>query len=789
MKAENLMVQSAPAAKGAGANLRSAVQAKTAAQSAKADKNDFGSALDNAKNAQKSERTETKDAPRVEVKEAPKPDASDAKQSEAENVAKTKDADVRSSETEGADAGTSDANGSDAASAVEEAAEAAKDLPKTQKKDKSGKADDAKDVKSDDAAEAEPTTREAATTLNAMLMAMAGEAQANAAQTGAGQSKVEATDGMKIQPTAAATPIEAAEPTPTFATGSLDALLPQDAAKEQQAAQNQQLMDMLSGNGAEMRLTDEQIASLSSKAQEVTANPVMAETAQSVLTEAAEIAQPQAAQQPVQSEAPVIPQTQTAEQPVQNETPVIPQTQTAQQPVQSEAPVIPQTQTAEQPVQNETPVLPQTQAAEQPVQNETPVLPQTQAAEQPVLNETPIISQAQTTEQPVRNETPVIPQTQATERPVLNETPIISQAQTTELPVRNETPVSPQATERPVLNETPMISQSTEQSVLDEAKISPQAQTAEPVIRTGEAVLEQPETTAVLQDAAGVTQARPVVQDIRTETRGEKSESLFTGVPLTVENVVLDKVQTDVRQDFGDMLNRQPQQQPQGQTNETTPEITRVSGSENLEAARTTERGEGQPSGAQPTNGAGVLPQGMSFAETLNAAGNVETAPVQQPQDPYNVMRQIVDQARLIRSDANTEMVIRLNPEHLGELTLRVVVTAGGAVSATFHTENAHVRGLLESSMVQLRQELQQQGLKVDSVDVQSGLSEDFFAQSQAGQQGYPQPQHSARNQAADRRAFENDADALTVNATVDGAAAEQAAENVGNSDGVNYLV
>ena len=755
MKAENLMVQSAPAAKGAGANLRSAVQAKTAAQSAKADKNDFGSALDNAKNAQKSGRTETKDAPRVEVKEAPKPDASDAKQSEAENVAKTKDADVRSSETEGADAGTSDANGSDAASAVEEAAEAAKDLPKAQKKDKSEKSNDVKDVKSDDAAEAEPTAREAATTLNAMLMAMAGEAQANAAQTGAGQSKVEATDGMRIQPTAAATPIEAAEPTPTFATGSLDALLPQDAAKEQQAAQNQQLMDMLSGNGAEMRLTDEQIASLSSKAQEVTANPVMAETAQPVLTEAAEIAQPQAAQQPVQSEAPVIPQTQAAEQPVQNETPVIPQTQ----------------------------------AAEQPVQKGTPVIPQTQAAEQPVLNETPIISQAQTTEQPVRNETPVSPQTQATERPVLNETPIISQARTTELPVRNETPVSPQATERPVLNETPMISQSTEQSVLDEAKISPQAQTAEPVIRTGEAVLEQPETTAVLQDAAGVTQARPVVQDIRMETRGEKSESLFTGVPLTVENVVLDKVQTDVRQDFGDMLNRQPQQQPQGQTNETTPEITRVSGSENLEAARTTERGEGQPSGAQPTNGAGVLPQGMSFAETLNAAGNVETAPVQQPQDPYNVMRQIVDQARLIRSDANTEMVIRLNPEHLGELTLRVVVTAGGAVSATFHTENAHVRGLLESSMVQLRQELQQQGLKVDSVDVQSGLSEDFFAQSQAGQQGYPQPQHSARNQAADRRAFENDADALTVNATVDGAAAEQAAENVGNSDGVNYLV
>nr|MBO6295162.1 flagellar hook-length control protein FliK [Schwartzia sp. (in: firmicutes)] len=198
-------------------------------------------------------------------------------------------------------------------------------------------------------------------------------------------------------------------------------------------------------------------------------------------------------------------------------------------------------------------------------------------------------------------------------------------------------------------------------------------------------------------------------------------------------------------------------------------------------------------SGAQQTQpqatGAGVLPQGMSFTETMNAAAPVEAAPVQQAQDPYNVMQQIVDQARLIRSDANTEMVIRLNPEHLGELTLRVAVTASGAINATFHTENAQVRGLLESSMIQLKQELQQQGLKVNNVDVQSGLSQDFFAQSQAGQQGYPQPQHSARNQAADRRSFENDADALTVNTAVSGAAETENAANVGDAEGVNYLV
>ena len=141
------------------------------------------------------------------------------------------------------------------------------------------------------------------------------------------------------------------------------------------------------------------------------------------------------------------------------------------------------------------------------------------------------------------------------------------------------------------------------------------------------------------------------------------------------------------------------------------------------------------------------------------------------------------------RETVPTAGPIRLNPEHLGELTLRVAVTASGAINATFHTENAQVRGLLESSMIQLKQELQQQGLKVNNVDVQSGLSQDFFAQSQAGQQGYPQPQHSARNQAADRRSFENDADALTVNTAVSGVEAAENPASVGDADGVNYLV
>ena len=914
MKAENLMMQTAPAAKGVGTKLRSAVQAKTAAQSVKADKNDFGSALDNAKNAHKDARTETKDVPAAkDTKAAPKADAKETKDVPKADVDETSGA-KQPTAKDTREAKSADGNESGAAEAAEEAAEAARELPKSRKK----KTSKSVDKTQGEAVEAEPETKEAATTLNAMLMSMAGEAQASAAQTEAPQAGAlpdEEAPIEAIQPTAGGQ--TASVETPIYTAGALDSLLPQDAAKAQQAAQNQQLMDMLAGNGAEMRLTSEQLASLSSTAREVVANPMEAARqsalnepqvsaqVQEVPTDSVEIGQQpgldnaqlsMAAQQPVLDNAQpstmaqeiLANSTETVQQPVFDNTQSsvtaqeIPAdiAEPTRQPVLDNAQLSTTAQEIPADIAEPTrqPVLdnmqPSAMAQEIPANIAEPArqpaldnaqpspmareIPANLAepARQPVLDSAQPSTMAQeipansteTVQQPVFDNIqssvtaqeipadiaepmrqPVLdnaqPSTMAQEipaniakparQPALDNAQPSTMAQEipaniaepTRQPVLDNAQLSTMAreipadlaepTRQPVLDnaqpstmarEVPAdIAEPERQPILNEPQLSPQVQTAEPVIRMGEAVLEQPETAAVLRGAA---QARSDGQEIRTATRGEASESLFAGVPLSVEDVVLDRTQASARQDFGDMLGRQSQRQTQEQTNETTPETMRVSGGEDIGGPREARQNAGQPqAGTQPTNnGAGMVPQGMSFSETMSAAP-AEAAPVQQAQDPYNVVRQIVNQARLVRSDANTEMVIRLNPEHLGELTLRVAVTASGAINATFHTENAQVRGLLESSMMQLKQELQQQGLKVNNVDVQSGLSQDFFAQSQAGQQGYPQPQHSARNRAAERRAFENDADALTVNAAAGDVAEAETAANVGGSDSVNYLV
>lgn len=101
------------------------------------------------------------------------------------------------------------------------------------------------------------------------------------------------------------------------------------------------------------------------------------------------------------------------------------------------------------------------------------------------------------------------------------------------------------------------------------------------------------------------------------------------------------------------------------------------------------------------------------------------TAEVQQtlPADVHEIAKQIVEQTRLITKPQNTEMIIKLKPEHLGELTLRVVIE-NGTVNASFHSNNSEVRNMIEASLPQLKQDMSNSGLKVDNVSVYAGLSQ-----------------------------------------------------------------
>ena len=172
----------------------------------------------------------------------------------------------------------------------------------------------------------------------------------------------------------------------------------------------------------------------------------------------------------------------------------------------------------------------------------------------------------------------------------------------------------------------------------------------------------------------------------------------------------------------------------------------------------------------------------MTFSQTLAQAepAVAAAAPQAMPQTDYEVPRQIVDQARLIQRGQDTEMVIHLKPEHLGDLTLRVSVDTDGAVNASFHSNNAEVRTIIENTLVQLRQELNNQGLKVDNVGVYAGLADGGLPQDQGQQQAFQQGsqrQHTTRESAA---AFEDGQELAAALAAQEGNTA---------TDGVDYRI
>ena len=189
---------------------------------------------------------------------------------------------------------------------------------------------------------------------------------------------------------------------------------------------------------------------------------------------------------------------------------------------------------------------------------------------------------------------------------------------------------------------------------------------------------------------------------------------------------------------------------------------------------------------------------GANFQQQFNMVNEAEnTQQVQQSQQAntdYNIPKQIVEQARLIKVGENTEMVMKLNPEHLGQLSLKVSINGNGGVTATFHSDSATVRGIIETSMIQLKNELAEQGLKVDRIEVSAQLPNEQMPQDM-GQGYYAQQQGSGQQKrtgnASDLANYEEAGEVSVADGVPVNASTEPIRDQQGNviSDGVDYKV
>ena len=329
-------------------------------------------------------------------------------------------------------------------------------------------------------------------------------------------------------------------------------------------------------------------------------------------------------------------------------------------------------------------------------------------------------------------------------------------------------------------------------TVTDETPVLQPVMQAEPIpAAPAEQTAPVAQQTAVLQPAAQPTVVQqPAVQAAAVSTMQEqqplpqgKSAAALVGEKLTEETQpapspldVLaqrtmrhDAMQRDMSGESAEQ-NQQPMQSGMPQPAPTHENIS-------FETTVRTAETPAQPASVQT---------GTPPIQTEQAAPAAEVP--QRPQTDYEIPRQIVEQARLLRTLNDTQMIIRLKPEHLGELTLRVAVGSDGAVQASFHSDNAHVRSVIENSLVQLRQELNTQGIKVDRVGVYTGLADGQMPQGQ-GQEAWQQ--HQAGHSETQVYARADADDYLDGEIVDDGVAPASTQKSVGGvtADGVDYRV
>ncbi|MBU5293296.1 flagellar hook-length control protein FliK [Anaerosalibacter bizertensis] len=106
-----------------------------------------------------------------------------------------------------------------------------------------------------------------------------------------------------------------------------------------------------------------------------------------------------------------------------------------------------------------------------------------------------------------------------------------------------------------------------------------------------------------------------------------------------------------------------------------------------------------------------------------NKIESMENKPVEIPKE--ELIEQIVDKANIMLDEDSSEIRIKLKPEILGELLLKVEVEKGVVVAKAI-VDNYRVKELIETNILQLKEGLEEQGLDIKTFQVQVGSNSDF---------------------------------------------------------------
>lgn len=118
--------------------------------------------------------------------------------------------------------------------------------------------------------------------------------------------------------------------------------------------------------------------------------------------------------------------------------------------------------------------------------------------------------------------------------------------------------------------------------------------------------------------------------------------------------------------------------------------------------------------------------QSFKTGQTQNTQAAAEVTP-HFDVETENIIRQITDYMRGNVTDGVSEMDVQLHPANLGSVHIHLEAKEG-VLTAQFTAQNESVKAALESQMIQLKDNLEEQGLTVESIEVM--VSSQKFDQS-----------------------------------------------------------
>jgi len=141
--------------------------------------------------------------------------------------------------------------------------------------------------------------------------------------------------------------------------------------------------------------------------------------------------------------------------------------------------------------------------------------------------------------------------------------------------------------------------------------------------------------------------------------------------------------------------------------------------------------------------------QQLNNTESTSVLKADRGAPVQKQE----IIRQIIDKAKVLLDGDKSEMVVDLKPDHLGKLSLKVV-TENGIVAAKIMAENQQVKQILESNMQLLKDSLEKQGMVVQDFSVTVGQNSSYSTPQRENRGKQRQGQTSAAGGIVSARAL-----------------------------------